>query len=34
MNGKERRRLVRRFAGTNDWRLELIQIAEEARVTA
>jgi WhiB family redox-sensing transcriptional regulator len=34
MNGKERRRLVRRFAGTNDWRLELLQAAQGAHATA
>ena len=25
LNGKERRRLLGRFAGTNDWRLELLE---------
>ena len=35
LNGKERRRLLGRFAGTNDWRLELIErtTREDALVT-
>jgi hypothetical protein len=27
MNGKERRRLLHRFAGANDWRLELLELS-------
>jgi WhiB family redox-sensing transcriptional regulator len=34
MNGKERGGVLRRVAGTNDWRIELIQLTEEALVTA
>jgi WhiB family transcriptional regulator, redox-sensing transcriptional regulator len=37
LNGKERRRLLHRFAGTNDWRLELLERSvarEEVGVSA
>jgi WhiB family redox-sensing transcriptional regulator len=33
LNGKERRRVLRRLAGTNDWRPELIHIPEKTLVT-
>jgi WhiB family transcriptional regulator, redox-sensing transcriptional regulator len=33
LNGKERRRVLRRFAATNDWRPDLIYIPEKTLVT-